>query len=38
MFRRVSTVRISPGRAFTKDTGQRSLVRRAEMVIAIGGL
>lgn len=31
------TVRICLGGAFTKDTGQRSLVRRAEKVIAIEG-
>ncbi|AGB03715.1 putative zinc-binding protein [Methanoregula formicica] len=32
-----STVRICLGGAFTKDTGQRNLVRRAERVIAIEG-
>jgi len=32
-----STVRICLGGAFTKDTGQRNLVRRAEKVIAIEG-
>ncbi|MDD1718960.1 MAG: putative zinc-binding protein [Methanoregulaceae archaeon] len=31
------TVRICLGGAFTKDTGQRNLVRRAEKVIAIEG-
>ncbi|MCK9579488.1 MAG: putative zinc-binding protein [Methanoregula sp.] len=34
---RDSTVRICLGGAFTKDTGQRNLVRRAEKVIAIEG-
>jgi len=34
---RDSTVRICLGGAFTKDTGQRNLVRRAERVIAIEG-
>jgi uncharacterized metal-binding protein len=34
---RDETVRICLGGAFTKDTGQRSLVRRAEKVIAIEG-
>lgn len=32
-----STVRICLGGAFTKDTGQRNLVRRADKVIAIEG-
>lgn len=32
-----STVRICLGGAFTKDTGQRNLVRRADRVIAIEG-
>jgi uncharacterized OsmC-like protein/uncharacterized metal-binding protein len=32
-----STVRICLGGAFTKDTGQRNLVRRAEKVIAVEG-
>lgn len=32
-----ATVRICLGGAFTKDTGQRNLVRRAEKVIAIEG-
>jgi uncharacterized metal-binding protein len=34
---RDDTVRICLGGAFTKDTGQRNLVRRAEKVIAIEG-
>ncbi|MFA4848935.1 MAG: putative zinc-binding protein [Methanoregula sp.] len=34
---RDQTVRICLGGAFTKDTGQRNLVRRAEKVIAIEG-
>src|SRR5512136_617847 len=34
---RDKTVRICLGGAFTKDTGQRNLVRRAEKVIAIEG-
>jgi len=34
---RDETVRICLGGAFTKDTGQRNLVRRAEKVIAIEG-
>lgn len=34
---RNETVRICLGGAFTKDTGQRNLVRRAEKVIAIEG-
>jgi len=34
---RDATVRICLGGAFTKDTGQRNLVRRAEKVIAIEG-
>jgi uncharacterized metal-binding protein len=34
---REGTVRICLGGAFTKDTGQRNLVRRAEKVIAIEG-
>ncbi|HNX16770.1 MAG TPA: putative zinc-binding protein [Methanoregula sp.] len=34
---RDTTVRICLGGAFTKDTGQRNLVRRAERVIAIEG-
>lgn len=34
---RDKTVRICLGGAFTKDTGQRNLVRRAERVIAIEG-
>jgi uncharacterized metal-binding protein len=34
---RDETVRICLGGAFTKDTGQRALVRRAEKVIAIEG-
>jgi uncharacterized metal-binding protein len=34
---RDETVRICLGGAFTKDTGQRNLVRRAETVIAIEG-
>ncbi len=34
---REDTVRICLGGAFTKDTGQRNLVRRAEKVIAIEG-
>ncbi|MBU4076117.1 MAG: putative zinc-binding protein [Euryarchaeota archaeon] len=34
---RDSTVRICLGGAFTKDTGQRELVRRAKLVIAIEG-
>jgi uncharacterized metal-binding protein len=34
---RDETVRICLGGAFTKDTGQRDLVRRAEKVIAIEG-
>lgn len=34
---REETVRICLGGAFTKDTGQRNLVRRAEKVIAIEG-
>jgi uncharacterized metal-binding protein len=34
---RNETVRICLGGAFTKDTGQRNLVRRAETVIAIEG-
>jgi|GEM_PF-235198 len=34
---RDETVRICLGGAFTKDTGQRNLVRRAERVIAIEG-
>jgi len=34
---RDETVRICLGGAFTKDTGQRNLVRRAEKVIAVEG-
>ena len=34
---RDETVRICLGGAFTRDTGQRSLVRRAEKVIAVEG-
>ena len=34
---RENTVRICLGGAFTKDTGQRNLVRRADKVIAIEG-
>jgi uncharacterized metal-binding protein len=34
---RDATVRICLGGAFTKDTGQRTLVRRADIVIAIEG-